>query len=182
MKKMGLKLLVLVIIGFMVGCATSPRQVETVQFSLPKDFEAKRLKEGKYVKTFALKKARITRFVLEGKSIDVWTEALELFNTGRKNFPPTPEEAYEHLMEDRQKICPESSFNVIGKDSSTILYEMKTINCSPYQDENSITRIIYGNTDVFMLIYTIKIRDIPKEKRDEWIKTLSAAHMVAIDK
>ncbi|MFX0204265.1 MAG: hypothetical protein ACFFCW_49845 [Candidatus Hodarchaeota archaeon] len=170
MKKMGLKLLVLVIIGFMSGCATLPRQAENLRFSRPN-------KEHKYAKTFTLKEGYLTRFVYEGKSIDDWTEALEAFNTLRKNYPPTLEGAYNFLIERRKKNCPESSFNVISKDSSSILYEIKTTNCPPHSDENSITRILYGNTNAFVLIYTNKIKSIPKEIRDEWIKIFSEAYI-----
>lgn len=175
MKKMGLRLLVLIITGFMAGCATLPRKIEILDFPGSN-------KPHKYLKRFALNEGYLTRFVWEGKSINDWTEALEIFNASRKNYPPTPEEAYNFAIKHRKKMCPESSFNVISKDSSGILFEIKTINCPPHSDEYSITRILYGNTNVFDLIYTNKIKDIPKETRDEWIRILSESYITTNDK
>jgi len=120
----------------------------------------------------------LTRIVWEGKSIDDWTEALEVFNTWRKKSPPTPEELYNSAIEHRIKVCPESTINVISKNASSMLYEIKTINCPSHPDEHSITRILYGKTNVFSLIYTNKIKDIPKETRDEWIGILSEAKII----
>ncbi len=173
-KKAGLSLLVMFITCFIAGCATLPTEVETLSFTGPK--------MHKYAKRFTLKEAYLTRLVWEGKSIDDWSEALEILNIWRKNYPPTPEEAYNFLIKDRKKLCPESTIKVISKNSSSILYEIKTVNCPPHHDENSITRILYGNTNVFILIYTKKTKDILKETREEWIKLLSEASITTNDR
>ncbi len=156
--------------GLLFGCATLNRQVETVSFQFPKGD-----KHFKYVKEFDLKEAYLTRFVYEGESIENWTEALEIFNTWRKNFPPTPEKAYNMLIEKRIKMCPDAKANVIRQDNNSILYEIVTVNCHPHPDENSLNRILYGNSDIFQLIYTNKVRTLPAETRDEWIRILSEA-------
>lgn len=175
MKKSGLRLLVLVITVFMANCATMQGPKEGLDYPLP-------TKKHKYVKTFTLKDAQLTVFVYEGKSIDDWTESLEIFNTWRKNYPPTPEEAYTSAIEARKKQCPETTINLISKDSKSILFEARTTNCPPQPDENSIIRILYGNTDVFIPRYTNKTKDIPKETRDEWIRVLSESYIMTYGK
>jgi hypothetical protein len=175
MKKLVLSLLVLILTVFMANCATMQGPGEGLDYPLP-------TKKHKYVKTFTLKDAYLTTFVYEGKSIDDWTEGLEIFNTWRKNYPPTPEEAYNSAIEARKKQCPESTINLISKDSKSILYEVRTINCPPQPDQNSIMRILYGNTDVFVPAYTIKKKDIPRETRDEWIRILSEAYIMTYSK
>ncbi len=132
-------------------------------------------KEHKYFKEFDLKDAYVSRFVWEGESIDNWTEALEICNTWRKNLPPTPEGAYHLVMDIRKRMCPESTFSVINREASSMLYEIKTINCPAHPDEYSITRVLYGKSNVFSLIYTNKTKDLPRESREEWINILSGA-------
>ncbi len=171
MKKCGSLMLTLMIVLF-VGCATT-RPAEHITFSIPKDGQPK------HVKDYSIQpgEAYLTRFVWQGESIDNWTEALEVFNTWRRNFPPTVDDAYKKAIDLRKKKCPDSTFNIISQDASSILYEIRTTNCPPNPDENSLTRTIYGNNNVFSLIYTNKTKEMPKEKRDEWTTILSNARI-----
>jgi hypothetical protein len=127
------------------------------------------------VNTFTIQDAYLTRFVFTGESIDNWTESLETFNPWRKDFPPNPEEAFNSMVQQRKQKCPDSTPNVISKDNTSVLYEIRTSNCAPHPDEHSINRILYGNTDVFVLIYTNKIKELQVSSREEWIKILSQA-------
>jgi len=161
---------------FLIGCGPMNRQIENVSFKPPKDWP----KDGKYAKfvnsfTIGQGEAYLTRFVYEGESIDNWTEGFEIFNTWKKNFPPTPERAYNMLIKKRRNMCPEAKSNILNQDNNSILYEIVTINCPPHPDENSIIRILYGNTNLFQLTYTNKVRTLPLEKRDDWIRVLSEA-------
>jgi len=170
MKKRYAAIIILAIGSQLFGCGALNRQVETAMLPTPKDYE-----KAKYVQKFTIapREAYLTRMVWEGESIDNWTVAIEIFNTWKKNFPPNSMDAYKQLVEKRKKMCPEVIFNVISHDNNSILYEINTINCPPNPDENSINRILYGNTDVFNLIYTNKVKVLPKETRDEWIRVLS---------
>jgi len=167
--------------GLLIGCGTLNRQVEMVSFPSPKGWP-KGDKHAKYVQSFTVtpREAYLTRFVYEGESIDNWTESLEIYNTWKKNFPPTPEKAYNMLIEKRNKMCPEAKASVISQDNNSILYEIITIDCPPHPDENSLNRILYGNSDVFNLIYTNKVRTLAGETRDDWIRVLSEAHIETI--
>lgn len=157
--------------GVLNGCATMGGPAEHITFSMPKDPQAKHVKEF----TIQPREVYLTRFVMQGESIDNWTEALEVLNTWRKNYPATIDDAYKKAVDLRKKTCPESTFNVVSQDPNSILYEIKTVNCPPNLDENSLTRTLYGTRNVFILIYTNKTKEMPKEKRDEWIAILSGA-------
>lgn len=165
-------LVVLISASLLMGCGPLNRQAETTHFPMPKDD-----KKPKYVNTFTITpgQAYLTRFVWEGESIDNWTESLEIFNTWKTNFPPTPEKAYNMLVEMRRKKCPEAKATVLNQDNNSITYEINTINCPPHPDENSLNRILYGNSQVFNYIYTNKITTLPTETRDEWLRILSGA-------
>lgn len=162
--------------GLLFGCGPLNGQLETASYRPPKGWP-KGDRYAKYVKSFTItpQEAYLTRFVYEGESIDNWTEGLELFNTWKRNFPSTPEKAYNMLIDKRKKMCPEAKANVISQDNNSILYEVITINCPPHPDENSLNRILYGNTNVFHFIYTNKVRTLPTETRDDWIRVLSEA-------
>ena len=160
--------------GIMDGCATlsGPRE-----YLRTRDMPMKEFSQYKYHKEFDFGNAYLTRFVYEGQSIEDWTEALEMFNTWKKNFPKSPEDAYKQQLEMRKKRCPEASFHVISQDNNSILYEINTVNCPPNPDEHSITRLLYGSTNVFSLIYTNKTKDLSEEIRERWVSILSEAYI-----
>lgn len=181
MKKFALRIMFLCMAGIMVGCATLSGPRESINFRMPKDSGGK-YRQHKYYKEFDFGNAYLTRFVYEGQSIEDWTEALEIFNTWKKNFPKSPEDAYKQQLEKRKKMCPEASFHVISQDNNSVLYEINTVNCPPHPDEHSITRLLYGRTNVFSLIYTNKTKDLSKEIRGEWLSILSEANITTGDR
>ena len=155
------------IIGFvtLVGCAGTGAPRENLQFAAKV--------QPKFVKGFPGKGYEVARFVIQGKSIDEWTEVLETFNGLRSNLPSTPG-AYLRLAIDlRKEKCPEFSYNIIKQDANSILYEIRTTNCQPGSDEHSLTRTLYGNINVFSLAYSNKVKELSSDKREEWIRYLS---------
>jgi hypothetical protein len=178
MKKYKLAVAFLAIIALLLmGCATLDEKPERAIFALPKG------KELKHVRTFAIGQggSTLTRFVFDGESISNYKEAFEIFNAWRKNYPHTPEEAHRHIIERGKKRCPEAIVNIISQDNNSILSEVKTVNCPPNPDGNSISRILYGNTNVFIFVYTNKVKDLPAETRDEWIEILSTSSIKTVD-
>jgi len=196
-KKLAAIVIGVLIAGLLCECGPLNRQVETVQFPSPKGWP----KGGKWAKhiemigsdVWAFEEKRelavlasrpsptftppayITLIVYEGESIDNWTEALEIIHTSKDNSPPTPEKAYNMQIEERINRCPEAKANVISQDNNSILYE--SFNCLSHPDENSLIRILYGNSDVFNLIYTNKVRTLSEETRNDWIRVLSEANI-----
>lgn len=170
MKKFALIIMFLCMAGIMVGCATLSGPRERLYYHMPIE-----LSQHKYYKAFDFGNAYLTRLVFEGQSIDDWTEAFEIFNTWKKNYPKSPEDAYKQQLEMRKKMCTEASFHVISQDNNSILYEINTVNCPPNPDEHSITRLLYGRTNVFSLIYTNKTKDLSEEIRGKWVSILSEA-------
>jgi hypothetical protein len=160
---------IILIANFAIGCATVSGRQENLKFSIPtQPLFVKEVKEaGLYVQ----------RFVIEGESIDQWTEAVEILNFLKKNLPQNPELMYASLKEKREKCCPDTVTNIIEKDESSILYEMKTSNCPPNPDEHSITKILYGKINVFTLIYTAKVKELDAAKRDLCLNDLSSAYI-----
>ncbi len=152
------------------GCAGTGGPRESIRFSAKMT--------PKFVKGFPGQTVELTRFVLEGKSIDEWTEALETINALRAAYPPTLETFYNKNMELRKKTCPDSAFNIISQDPNSILYELRTKNCSFFPDQHSLTRVMYGKTNVWVLIYTNTVAELPTDKREEWIRYLSQANLV----
>ncbi|MCP4368712.1 MAG: hypothetical protein GY797_11470 [Deltaproteobacteria bacterium] len=98
MKKWIVRTLYLVMAGLMFECATLSEPIETLDF----DFHKKYVYSG----SFYIGNAVTHRFVFKGQSIYDWTEALEILNMYKGNFPPSPKEAYNNLIEYRKKSAP----------------------------------------------------------------------------
>jgi len=73
------RLIVLIVTCFMAGQMTGQR---LLAFYYPKNLSDN------------LKNAYLTRIIWEGKTIDDYTEIIEIYNTWRKNYPETVDQAY----------------------------------------------------------------------------------------
>ena len=160
----------LIFLILFIGCAGMGAPRDNLRFSAKV--------QPKFVQGFPGKGYELTRFVLTGESIKEWTEAFETINTLRTYYPSTIEAYLKSNMDLRKKTCPESAFNVLKQDQTSILFEIRTTNCPPNPDEHSLTRTIFGNTNEFSIIYTNKVKELPSDKREEWIKYLSEASIV----
>lgn len=142
---------------------------ESVRFAMPSGVEPKFVQDYNYGIAF------ITRFVLQGNSIDDWTEAFEIVNAKKENYPDSPMEAYHKRVETRKKRCQEADFTIINQTPVSITYEVNSKKCPPLPDEQSINRVLYGKTNVFILIYTSRLPELMQKNHDSWLGTLSNA-------
>ena len=128
---------------------------------------------------------RITEFVRPGEKIDNWTELLT-WQALRKPTNPEPIDAFvARVHADDAKLCPNGFVqNVIAQgfrtetEEANILYEWKMKNCHPHADQHEVAKVIYGKFSIFRLAYVAKTEKLAPEKREKWIKELSAAKIV----
>lgn len=145
---------------------------ERVTFSFPKDPGSPKFVDDQ---TGSGQDGALSRWVWTGESIDNWVEALEIVNVRRPDVPPALEDAFRAAIASRQSYCPQATGRVIASDSTSVLYEIATRGCAGRPDEISLTRIVYGRTQVFSLIYTNKEPAQAEAKREEWVKVLTGA-------
>ncbi len=146
------------------------RMPETLSFAIPDGTEPK------FIQDFNYGNVLITRFVIQGNSIDDWTEAFEVINAMKINYPNTPKEYFNKTIERRKKECSSVVPSIIDQTDESILYEIKSKQCPPFPDEESLNRVLYGNINVFILIYTNKTPGgMTTQNRERWLGTISTA-------
>lgn len=132
----------------------------------------------KFHKDFDYGYVYIRRFVIQGESVDEWSEAFEIINAYKILYPKTPQEYYKSMLEDRKKICSNVDASIIDQTPDSIIYEINSKNCLPFSDEHSLTKVLYGNTNIFTIIYTIKSPNITQETREAWLRSLSTTFLL----
>jgi hypothetical protein len=146
---------------------------ERLSFITPDGIKPKFFQDYNYGNVF------VARFVLQGNTIDDWTEAFEVINAMKVNYPKTPKEFVDNMIENRKKACSTVDLSIIDQAADSILYEITSKQCPPFPDEQSLNRVLYGNINVFILIYTNRTPEgITKQSRDSWIGTLSTAMLM----
>jgi len=148
----------------------SAKMPESLSFTIPDGIEPKFIQDYNYGTVI------VTRFVLQGNSIDDWTEAFEVINAMKSNYPKTPKEFCDNMIEKRKKACSTVDVSIIDQTAESILYEIKSKQCPPFPDEQSLNRAMYGNINAYILIYTNRTPGgMTKETRDSWLGTISTA-------
>ena len=126
----------------------------------------------------------VTEFVRPNERIESWTE---LFTAQILRKPASPEPIdvlVPKLHQETSKLCPGMKWNVISRqapnelEEAGMLYEWSITNCPPEADQHEVARVIYGRFTIFRLAYTAKTTALEPEKRERWIKELSAAKVV----
>ena len=85
------------------------------------------------------------------------------------------------MHRETSKRCPKMTWNVINRqfanetEEAGMLYEWSIKDCPPDADQHEIARVVYGRFNVFRLAYVAKTPALAPEKREAWIKELSAS-------
>lgn len=111
------------------------------------------------------------QFVPPGQTVEHPMDILTVEDFARWTAPTTPFLMMHQLKTHIQGQCGARTFwNILQQRSSVILYEWKTSNCRNKQpDQHAITKILYGPSDVWVVTYSGRLRDLPAETRDWWI-------------
>ena len=123
---------------------------------------------------------RVAKFVRKGERIDNWTElvTMQTFKKQPDGFEPL-ETFYSKGSERMTRDCPSSVWNVISRGEGSILYEWKAQNCPGVVEQHEVGRFLDGKYNRFRIGYVKKVKTLPPEERDKWIKLLSEASIVA---
>lgn len=172
MKKMFFVLFAMLIIALPNMRQASAQMPESLSFTMPEGIEPKFVQDYNYGSVI------VTRFVLQGNSIDDWTEIFEIVNGLTINYPGTPKALYLNTIDKRKKRCSDSRFTIINENENSIIYEIIAKQCPSMPDEHSLNKVMYGNTNVFTLIYTNRNLKMSQKTRNNWLKVLSKAAIV----
>jgi hypothetical protein len=118
--------------------------------------------------------ALLTRFVLEGESQEAWTSALEVMELSKKGQPESAADWFAAYRASGDEHCPGATWAVVQQDKNSVLYERMTGECDGNPPQHSLSRVLYGKKQVFLLIFTTS-GELSSEDRDLWITTLGKA-------
>lgn len=116
----------------------------------------------------------LTRFVLEGESQDAWTSALEVVEFSKKGQPGSAVEWFDAYRANGDEHCPDGVWTIMQQDKNSVLYERETGECDGNAPQHSLSRVLYGKKQVFLLIFTTS-SELSTEDRDLWVTTLGNA-------
>ena len=138
------------------------------------------VKEWKFGDQAGDSSQRVAKFVTRGEKIDNWTELVTMQTFKKQAAGSEPLEGFfSKGSESLSRDCPGSVRNVIARGEGSILYEWKAQNCGGVAEQHEIGRFLDGKYNRFRLTYVKKVKTLPPEERDKWIKLLSEASIVA---
>jgi hypothetical protein len=169
--------LMILAIALLSGCGTvGPASPHEENLAFPLD-----MRDWQVGHSVENRSERTTKFVLKGEKIDNWTRLVTM-QTFKKSAvsAESVETTVNRMAKQMSARCPETVWNVIerGPNTNTILYEFRVQNCPPDPDQHEIARILDGKYNRFRIAYGAKVKTLPPEERDKWIKLLSKASIV----
>ena len=115
------------------------------------------------------------RFVVEGESLEDWTEILELISTWRKHEPDSVQLWLERFQAQGNETCP-SEWTTIDEQADSIIFRRTAKDCQEFDDQDALYKIVFGKKKVFVLFATVK-GEMDEVSRDGWLAVLRSAEV-----
>jgi len=115
------------------------------------------------------------RFVVEGESLEDWTEILEIISTWRKHEPESVQLWLERFQAQGNETCP-SKWTTIDEQASSIIFRRTAKDCQGFDDQDALYKVLYGKKKVF-LIFATKKGEMDEASRDGYLTVLRAAEI-----
>jgi len=117
----------------------------------------------------------LLRFVVEGDSLEEWTEILEIVSTLRKHEPDNVKLWYERFQAQGNETCP-SEWTTIEERADSITFRRTSKDCQGFDDQDALYKVVYGKKKVFALFATIK-GEMDEADRDGYLTVLNSAEV-----
>ena len=115
------------------------------------------------------------RFVVEGESLEDWTEILEIMSTWRKHEPESVQLWLERFQAQGNETCP-SKWTTIDEQASSIIFRRTAKNCQGFDDQDALYKVMYGKKKVFLIFATMK-GEMDETSRDGYLAVLRDAEI-----
>jgi len=115
------------------------------------------------------------RFMVEGESLQEWTEILEIINTRRRDEPDDARSWLERFQKQGNETCP-SDWTTIEEQPDSITFRRTAKNCQDFDDQDAIYRVLYGKNNVYLILATRK-GEMDKASREGWLNVLRSAEI-----
>ena len=156
--------------GFSV---VSAQEIETINFSPDRDF----LDKWQVGHDQQFDGGVITEWVPMGETVESWSKMFTSLNLAKTDLP-SAEDSMKLLRDRMAKRCPNVIWNVIEKNKQDILFEWRIENCSGNADQHNLQKILDGKWNQFHLMYVRKVKELPADEREQWLKGLRTSKIL----
>lgn len=115
------------------------------------------------------------RFVVEGDSLEDWTEILEIIDTSRRDEPDSAQSWFQRFQAQGNETCP-SDWTVIDEQADSITFQRTAKACPGFDDQDALYRVLYGEDNVFLIFATRK-GELDEASRAGWLNVLRSAEV-----
>jgi hypothetical protein len=115
------------------------------------------------------------RFVVQGESLEDWTEILEIMSTWRKHEPENVQLWLDRFKTQGNETCP-SNWTTIDEQASSIIFRRTAKNCEGFDDQDALYKVLYGKKKVFLIFATMK-GEMDETSRDGYLTVLREAEI-----
>ena len=119
----------------------------------------------------------IIEYVLEGETVNDWTELVTqqfFLGLAGDNIPQRlAEKNEEHIRQD----CPNVIWETLDHSEHSVLYSWSIENCAGNADQAEVARIIQGPKGIHHLHYATKKMPLSEDVRDRWRRLLNQAEI-----
>jgi hypothetical protein len=101
-----------------------------------------------------------------------WTELFECQNAPRPVV--SVQQFFARLGDEVLRECPTATFSLIRRSESDQMFETKSRGCRRFGDQDEIERFIFGESNLFHLMYTVRKPEMSPQQRDDAIRLLAS--------
>lgn len=115
------------------------------------------------------------RIKVRGRSLDDFTEALEIMVTSRGRDVQTIADWFERYRQEQDETCG-SEWQTLAQDAASITFSRTTRGCPEYDGQTRIYRTVLGERSVYMLT-AITRGEMAQPLRETWLTVLASARL-----
>jgi hypothetical protein len=115
------------------------------------------------------------RFVVEGESLEDWTEILEIIDTYRRDEPDDAQSWFRRFQAQGNETCP-SEWTAVDEQTDSIIFRRTAKDCREFDDQDALYRILYGKENVFLIFATLK-GELDAVSLSGWLNVLRSAEI-----
>lgn len=112
-------------------------------------------------------------YVLDGESVENWTELVTIQFMPGLNEKTNPDIFEAANRRDLSAVCPDIRWNSISQGEDR-MWEWSIQGCQGQPDQSEIARLVRTGEGYHMFHYAIKKSPMPADKREVWIENLKA--------
>jgi hypothetical protein len=117
----------------------------------------------------------IIEYVLEGETVENWTELVTVHRFIGLQKQMTLEQYVDSVRSELLKTCPALNWYVIGQGEEDLMYAWRIQNCAGQPDQYEITRITWDDEAVHVIRYTHLSGELDLNRFATWIYLLKNA-------